>query len=265
MAELSPWLQSQGLLISTPSSEHRCDERGARAFPHTGYYCYAGRDVYCVIDAGPVGPDYQPGHAHCDTLSFELSLHGQRLIVDSGVMSYEAGEERHWVRSTAAHNSVRVDDAEQSEIWGVFRVARRARPGTVGFEGLAGEMRFQGSHDGYTRLPGRPVHHRNVLLSEKQRTIEVQDRVSGAGYHRVESFIHLHHQCAVTNKANDIVVERTGVVCRISPRTGCQFTMEEACTFPRFGERRKNTVLKISSQGQLPLKLGYTLSWNRDR
>ena len=36
-------------------------------------------------DAGDIGPDYQPGHAHGDMLSFELSLNGHRVIVDSGV------------------------------------------------------------------------------------------------------------------------------------------------------------------------------------
>jgi hypothetical protein len=31
-----------------------------------------------ILDVAPVGPDYLPGHAHADTLSFELSLFGQR-------------------------------------------------------------------------------------------------------------------------------------------------------------------------------------------
>jgi uncharacterized heparinase superfamily protein len=34
-----------------------------------------------IVDCGPVGPEYQPGHSHCDTLSFELSLGGKRVVV----------------------------------------------------------------------------------------------------------------------------------------------------------------------------------------
>ncbi len=81
-----------------------------------------------VIDCGAIGPDYQPGHAHCDTLSYELAIDGRRVIVDSGVHDYEPTQHRAYARSTPAHNTVVIDGQEQSEMWGVFRVARRARP-----------------------------------------------------------------------------------------------------------------------------------------
>ena len=60
-----------------------------------------------------------------DVLSSELTLQGQRAIVDTGVSSYERGPERHYERSTAAYNTIRVDGLEQAEIWGGFRVGRR--------------------------------------------------------------------------------------------------------------------------------------------
>jgi len=36
------------------------------------------------LDVAPLGPDYLPGHGHADTLTFEMSLGGQRVIVDMG-------------------------------------------------------------------------------------------------------------------------------------------------------------------------------------
>ena len=56
-----------------------------------------------LVDCGEIGPDYLPGHAHCDTLSFELSLSGQRVVVDSGCGIY-------------------VDGLNQPEIWGHIAV-----------------------------------------------------------------------------------------------------------------------------------------------
>ena len=79
-----------------------------------------------LLDVAPVGPDYLPGHAHADTLSFELSLFGQRVLVNSGTSQYEAGPERSRQRGTAAHNTVIVDGHDSSEVWAGFRVARRA-------------------------------------------------------------------------------------------------------------------------------------------
>ncbi|MFB1490650.1 MULTISPECIES: heparinase II/III family protein [unclassified Thiocapsa] len=44
-----------------------------------------------LLDVAPIGPDYLPGHAHADTLSFELSLFGQRVIVNGGTSRYRIG------------------------------------------------------------------------------------------------------------------------------------------------------------------------------
>ncbi|MFZ4723499.1 MAG: heparinase II/III domain-containing protein, partial [Phycisphaerales bacterium] len=47
--------------------------------------------MVAMLDVGPIGPDYLPGHAHADTLSFELSLHGRRVLVNSGTSVYGIG------------------------------------------------------------------------------------------------------------------------------------------------------------------------------
>ncbi|MBX9929419.1 MAG: heparinase II/III family protein [Gemmatimonadaceae bacterium] len=80
-----------------------------------------------VFDAGPVGPRAQPGHAHCDALSFELDVAHQSFIVDAGVHGYDGDPFRPFSRSTAAHNTLMLNGEEQSEMWQTFRVARRAR------------------------------------------------------------------------------------------------------------------------------------------
>jgi uncharacterized heparinase superfamily protein len=86
--------------------------------PQSGYYGYRYGGDSLIADCGPIGPDYQAGHAHCDTLSFELCVGARRIVVDSGVYEYELGPMRDYVRSTRAQNTVMVDRVEQSEIWG---------------------------------------------------------------------------------------------------------------------------------------------------
>ena len=72
---------------------------------NTGYCIVnAGRSCKAILDAAKIGPDYQPGHAHADTLSFELSLYGQRVLVNSGTSTYALGKQRQYERSTKAHN-----------------------------------------------------------------------------------------------------------------------------------------------------------------
>ena len=79
------------------------------------------------IDFGKIGPSYQPGHAHSDTFNFELIKNGNPFIVDTGVSTYEKNERRQIERSTSSHNTITIGDYEQSEVWGGFRVAKRAK------------------------------------------------------------------------------------------------------------------------------------------
>src|SRR6185436_10242882 len=160
--------------------------------PQSGYYVLRKDQDMMIIDCGEIGPRYQPGHAHCDTLSYELAVNGRRMIVDSGVYDYEHSRQRAYARSTRAHNTVTVDDEEQSEIWGVFRVARRARP-TFGWAKMTSDDHavFEGAHDGYTRLPGALIHRRRIEYDGHSHWLVV-DRMEGTGRHRANSYIHLH-------------------------------------------------------------------------
>jgi uncharacterized heparinase superfamily protein len=137
-----------------------------------------GRAVV-IADVGPVGPDYLPGHAHADTLSFELSLDGRRVLVNSGTDRYGLGAERLRQRGTAAHTTVTVDGQDSSEVWGGFRVARRAGVTVPVVSGAPDALRVSCSHDGYRRLPGAPVHRRAWTLTPTG--LEVADELTGPG------------------------------------------------------------------------------------
>ncbi|MCB0055622.1 MAG: heparinase II/III family protein, partial [Caldilineaceae bacterium] len=101
---------------------------GLHHLASSGYVRLQNQDAVAILDVGEIGPTYLPGHAHADSLSFELSLGGRRFVVNSGTSLYDDCEERLRQRSTAAHSTVVVDGADSSEVWHSFRVARRALP-----------------------------------------------------------------------------------------------------------------------------------------
>jgi uncharacterized heparinase superfamily protein len=156
-------------------------------FGASGYIRLENDTTVVLFDAAPIGPDYQPGHAHADTLSFELSHRGQRLLVNSGISTYERGPERQRQRGTAAHNTVRVDGRDQSEVWAAFRVARRARPLDVRTDHRSWA---EAAHDGYHRLKP-PVTHRRRLVLEADRVL-LTDMLEGRGEHAIEMFFHFY-------------------------------------------------------------------------
>lgn len=94
-------------------------------FPEAGYYLFSCGPWKLLVDAGPVGPSYIPGHAHCDAMSFELFRDGAPILVNCGTYGYQC-RQRGYFRSTQAHNTVQIAGTEQSELWSAFRVARRS-------------------------------------------------------------------------------------------------------------------------------------------
>ena len=102
-----------------------------------------------------MGPDYIPGHAHADTLSFELSIINQRTFVNSGISEYGITSKRINQRKTRSHNTVEVDGKDSSQVWGSFRVVRRAKIVSRYIERKQdGLIVLQASHNGYKSLFG---------------------------------------------------------------------------------------------------------------
>lgn len=236
------------------------------AFSASGYYVSRKANDMIIIDCGPVGPDYQPGHAHCDALSYELAIDGRRVVVDGGVFDYEPSQERAYVRSTRAHNTVVVDCEEQSEVWGVFRVARRARPIQGRIEMTEdGAALFEGAHDGYRRLTGKPIHHRRIRYDEQGSWI-VMDEVTGAGIHQMESVIHIHHDFTIVRSGEQSFwIEDCGNrIAIVEVLSVCQARVDLGCYFPEFGLSYKNPVIAFSCSGEVPLQLSYRIQKARD-
>lgn len=162
-----------GIYADTWSKQAR---EGAWSLPKAGYYGYRHDGDYLVIDSGPIGPDHQPGHAHADMLSFELSLSGQRVITDTGISTYKVCAQRSYDRSTAAHSTLEIAGQDSVEVWGGFRVARRTKPNVLRWKPVANGVLLEAEHDGYTHLPGKPVHRR--CFEWRDGALEIRDQVS---------------------------------------------------------------------------------------
>jgi hypothetical protein len=142
-----------------------------------------------VFDCGPLGPPHLPPHAHADALSLVAWFDGEPLLVDRGAFAY-AGADRDWFRGTAAHNTVELDRQDQCVFWGDFRASKlpRVRLGQV--ERREGAVLLSASHDGYRRLPGRPIHRRALIWLPGDGVV-ILDLIESSRAHEVRSFLHL--------------------------------------------------------------------------
>jgi hypothetical protein len=150
----------------------------------SGYRKFNESNYELFVDIGNVGPTYQPGHAHSDTFNFELYVDEKPIIVDTGTSTYEKNALRQQERETAAHNTVKIGAREQSQVWGGFRVAKRAKVTLLKDE----QSQVKAEHDGY-RTYG--VTHTRSFTSEASQII-IEDVLSKEIKQKQVAFFHFH-------------------------------------------------------------------------
>jgi uncharacterized heparinase superfamily protein len=181
-SQLNAYAQSLGLETAFQVSRNSLEKSKNLVLTHlnnSGYIRLENESACALLDVGSIGPDYLPGHAHADTLSFELSIFGQRLIVNGGTSTYASGSLRNNERSTAAHSTVELGGQNSSEVWGQFRVAKRAYPNNLQVNNLETGFEVRCSHNGYQRLSSGLTHTRTWKMSES--VLQVDDQVTYIG------------------------------------------------------------------------------------
>lgn len=238
-------------------------DRKCQHLESSGYVRLQAGTTVVLADIAPVGPDYLPGHAHADTLSFELSIGGRRVIVNGGTSVYGSGSERHRQRSTAAHSTVVIDGENSSEVWGAFRVARRARVLNAQCGENSQGIWAEGAHDGYTRFHGAPVHHRRWVLNPE--TLQVIDKIEGTGTHRVEIFYPFAPGWRPTfeNAKKGLIINHKNDRLQIVFESGAdaKVFLEPTTWHPEFGISVPVWRIRIELTGCLPLTHETVLRW----
>lgn len=185
---------------------------GPIGLPVSGFYGHRSeKGSYVIANAGRIRPDYFPAHSHADLFSFEWSLAGERFLTDTGVHDYERSPMRAYCRSTAAHNTVEIDGANQTDVWAAFRVGRRARPHDVRWEETAGGYRLSAWHDGYLRTAARARHERTFFYLP-DRSLRIADRIDARHAVSIHSRLHFAPECTVEPEGEKSVrVTRNGI------------------------------------------------------
>ncbi|MFN8444481.1 MAG: alginate lyase family protein [Caldilineaceae bacterium] len=224
------------------------------ALAEAGYYGLRREQNLLLVDCGMIAPDFLPAHGHGDILAFEWSLQGERVVVDAGVYEYHAGKWRQYSRSTAAHNTVTVDGADQCEFWKAFRVGRRANVTLHRYEGKEHHLLLEGSHDGYSHLSGSPIHRR--LIQATVDRIEVQDNVEGGNGQPVEARLLFHPSFRAEKQGNRISLTNGKVKVEVQSNTSVKITQAWWC--PDFNIEQKAVQL-VFRYGTAPCKGGFSL------
>jgi len=223
----------------------------------SGYICSTAAGSKLIFDASAVGPDYIPGHAHADTLSFELSIGEQRVFVNSGISEYGLSSIRHNQRKTRAHNTVEVDGKDSSQVWGGFRVANRAKIVSRNAELSHGHgIVLQAAHNGYKSLIGGCIHSRKLTFSED--SLCVSDLLQGT-FEYAKSRFYFHPDLIISLEDNLLRVEGSQFILHSDLR-GLITSLEDSSWYHEFGVEIPNKMLEL--QFEKP-KIDIVFTWSK--
>lgn len=210
-------------------------------FREGGYAVLRNECDHVFIDCGPVGMAGRGGHGHNDVLSFEAYLDGHHLVTDCGSYTYTADfEARNAFRSTAFHNTPRIDGQEVNRFLGpqdLWWLRDDARASGVQLNREDGRDVLTARHSGFERLEDPVVVQRAFILDGTSHQLTILDEFVCAGAHEFETAIHLRPEVRVEAGERGWVVHRAGArfsvvaestrhwtaslePCRVSPSYG---------------------------------------------
>jgi uncharacterized heparinase superfamily protein len=221
----------------------------------------AGR-VTVLADSGAPPKAPWDEDAHAGTLSFEMTVGRERLIVNCGASPCNGEIWRLAERATAAHSTVTVNDRNSSELLGNGHIGNRIAHVTAKTESSEGATLLDMKHDGYLRSDGL-THRRRIFLSAEGEDLRGEDTLTGRGGVPFAVRFHLHPAVNAT-----ILQNAKDALLRL-PRDGgwrlrCSepLTIAESIYFEDAPEPRRTSQITVSG---VTLEGTTTVKWALQR
>ncbi|MGH7121951.1 MAG: heparinase II/III family protein [Acetobacteraceae bacterium] len=170
--------------------------RPPAALPDGGFYRLAAGRTVLVVDAGAPAGRGLDRFAHAGTLSFELSIGRERLLVNCGAAPAASAAWRDAMRATAAHSTLVIADVNSSEL-APEGLGRRPEKVAVERQEASGAHWLETSHDGWLK-PFGAIHHRRLYVAESGEDVRGEDAIEAETPQAFTIRFHLHPAVVAT-------------------------------------------------------------------
>ncbi|MDO9709746.1 heparinase II/III family protein [Paracraurococcus lichenis] len=210
-------------------------------------------------DSGSGLPRGADRFAHAGTLSFEMSVGRDRVIVNCGAAPAAEAEWRDALRATAAHSTLVLADTNSSELKDEG-LGRRPERVEADRHESNGAQWLEASHDGW-RKPFGALHRRRLYLAETGDDLRGEDMIEMAEAGApVPSFLvrfHLHPAVVATPQ-----IDEQAVLLRLPSNQfwrlrakGATVALEES-VYLGGGEPRRTSQIVLTAEAKLD-----TIQW----
>ncbi len=251
--------------------------RPPEVLPHTGFHRLAADPTLVIVDTGGPPPRPFDGNAHAGALAFEMSVGGQRLIVNCGTPAgpLEPGQSqdewRRACRASAAHSTLVVDDTSSCRFTRSGRVRRGPAQVEARRDDTGGTLVLEAVHDGYD-APFKLTHRRRLTLRDDGSHLAGEDSLSGprhdGGALPFALRFHLHPEVQaslVQNGESALLRLPDGQGWKLRARGGTLALAESVYMGAAGKSRRTEQIAVTGTVGADPVTVSWELSAIRGR
>lgn len=223
----------------------------SKLFPLGGYFISknTAQNTTLIFDCGPLGYLSTSGHGHCDALSFILTINNKPFFTDPGTYVYHEGKEwRNYFKSTEAHNTIKIDQRDQSQITGPFTYGKKAQTKIINSKINPIIDEITASHNGYKNRG--VIHQRTITHDKKAQEITILDilQTKNNKPHELSLFFNLSPTIKIQESSNNHFIlsqEKTKIKLTLDPSLNT--TQHHGETNPIFGWNSPQFGIKIPS------------------
>ncbi len=216
----------------------------SKDFPKGGYYFLRNSESILLFDCGSLGYDLcASGHGHADSLSFWLSYKNKEFFVDSGTYNYH-NKLRDYFRLTSSHNTIKINEREQSGAKGEFIWGKKAKSFVKYYKTNKGIDFVSGYHDGFKPR----LHQREIINNKKIKSFFIRDKISGNN-RIIEIFFHLHPDVKITKSGkNSFLISNESARMEITFDDKLSIQLKDMLYSNKYGIKEKNKVIYASNK-----------------
>ncbi|WP_448204388.1 heparinase II/III family protein [Azospirillum sp. sgz302134] len=251
-------------LVDTVLAQADARGRPLKSAPHTGFERLIAGRTMVLLDSGVPPVSGLDATAHAGTLSMEVSVGKERLIVNCGAHPVKTGPWRAALAGTAAHSTVVMAETNSSEVLDGGGLGRR--PSHVGCERQEsdGAVLVVATHNGYSRNFGF-LHRRRVYLAENGEDLRGEDTLEpvigstpdGQPF-TIRFHLHPSVQASLIQGGSQVLLRlHSGAGWRLRA-TGGHVELEESIYLGNGDEPRRTTQIAISGHSGPE---GITVKW----
>lgn len=225
----------------------------SKGFERVQIFVQREGSLYAIIDCGDHGARGRGSHAHSDALSLEVAAFGQTFLRDPGTFVYTASRcRRNLFRSTAYHNTVRIDRREISQIppSHLFRLGPNVRPIVNRWESSPERDVLDAEHRAY----GDVIHRRIVTFHKREGFWVLEDIFAGSGFHSFEFFFNFDAGLELTLKGDRAIARGCGAELALIPLSDLSARLVTRWVAPSYGTRRRASGIIYRLSAPAPLR-----------